>query len=247
MTEVFHTFTVFPAVDLKGGRCVRLRQGRADDETVYGSDPVEMARRWVEQGARYLHVVDLDGAFDGAARQHAIIGQMIAAVGIPVQVGGGIRTDEDIQRLLDLGASRVILGTRAWADTAALEALTGRFGSAIAVGIDSRDGQVQIRGWTEATALTTLDLARRADALGVQTLIVTDIATDGMLQGPNLALMAEVCKAVRAGVIASGGVTTPENVEALRGLGFSNLIGAIVGKALYEGRCTLAAMNAAAG
>jgi phosphoribosylformimino-5-aminoimidazole carboxamide ribotide isomerase len=237
-------FTIFPAIDLKGGRCVRLLQGRADAETVYGDDPVEMARRWVAEGAVYLHLVDLDGAFSGASAQHELIGRIIAAIDIPVQVGGGIRTDADIQRLLDHGAARVILGTRAWADPDGLATLAGRFGDRLAVGIDSRDGRVQIRGWTETTELTTLDLARKADALGIHTLIVTDTATDGMLQGPNLAALDGVCRAVNAGVIASGGVTTPEDIVALRALGRPNMIGAIVGKSLYEGRATLAALQA---
>jgi len=237
-------FTIFPAVDLKGGRCVRLLQGRADAETVYGTDPVEMAHRWVAEGATYLHVVDLDGAFQGVSVQHAVIGRIIAALSIPVEVGGGIRTDEDIQRLIDYGAARVILGTRAWADPDALAGLAGKFGEHLAVGIDSRNGQVQIKGWTETTQLTTLNLARRADALGVKTLIITDTATDGMLQGPNLQAMSDVCRAVEASVIASGGVTTPEDVAALIKLGHANLIGAIVGKSLYEGRTTLKALQA---
>ncbi len=236
-------FTIFPAVDLKGGRCVRLLQGRADAETVYGDDPVAMALRWVEQGARWLHVVDLDGAFEGRSVQYDIVGRIIAALDIPVQVGGGIRTDEDIQRLVDLGASRAILGTRAWADPDGLGALAARFGEKLAVGIDSRDGKVQIKGWTETTTLTTVELARKADTLGVKTLIITDTATDGMLQGPNVAALDEVCRAVSADVIASGGVTTPEDVQALMALGNTNMIGAIVGKSLYEGCSTLAAMQ----
>jgi len=240
-----NAFTIFPAVDLKGGRCVRLLQGRADAETVYGTDPVEMAKRWVQEGATYLHVVDLDGAFEGRSVQYALVGRIIAALNIPVQVGGGVRTDEDIQRLVDAGASRVILGTRAWAEPDVLAALTDRFGARLAVGIDSRDGKVQIKGWTETTQLTTLDLARKADALGVRTLIVTDTATDGMLQGPNLKAMDAVCRAVNADVIASGGVTTPEDVAALKQLGHPNLIGAIVGKSLYEGRSTLKALQSA--
>lgn len=236
-------FTIFPAIDLKGGRCVRLLQGRADAETVYGQDPVAMAQRWVEEGARYLHVVDLDGAFQGMSVQYEIIQRIIAALEIPVQVGGGIRTDADIQRLVDYGAARVILGTRAWADPDGLAALARRFGDRLAVGIDSRDGKVQIKGWTETTSLTTIDLAQKADALGVKTLIITDTATDGMLQGPNIGALDAVCRAVKAGVIASGGVTTPEDVTALKALGHANMIGAIVGKALYEGRSTLAALQ----
>lgn len=239
------SFTIFPAIDLKGGRCVRLLQGRADAETVYGHDPVEMALRWVAEGATHLHVVDLDGAFQGRSVQFEVVRRIISALSIPVQVGGGIRTDEDIRRLVDFGAARVILGTRAWAEPDALAALTSRFGDKLAVGIDSRGGRVQIKGWTETTELTTLDLARKADALGVQTLIITDTATDGMLQGPNLDAMKSVCSAVNASVIASGGVTTPEDVTALKKLGQPNLIGAIVGKSLYEGRATLRALQAA--
>lgn len=238
-------FTIFPAIDLKGGRCVRLLQGRADAETVYGADPVDMAKRWVDEGATFLHVVDLDGAFQGSPVQHALVGQIIAALDIPVQIGGGIRTDADIQRLVDYGASRVILGTRAWADPDVLGKLAARFGDKLAVGIDSRDGKVQIKGWTETTTLTTIALARKADMLGVQTLIVTDTATDGMLQGPNVQALDDVCRAVRAGVIASGGVTTPSDVTSLKALGHANLIGAIVGKALYEGRCKLVDMQQA--
>ena len=241
------SFTIFPAIDLKGGRCVRLLQGRADAETVYGDDPVSMAKRWVDEGATWLHVVDLDGAFQGNSAQQDVIRRIIASVPVPVQVGGGIRTDEDIVRLVGMGARRVILGTRAWAEPEVLAELTARFGDKLAVGIDSRDGKVQIRGWTETTGLTTLDLARKADALGVRTLIITDTATDGMLQGPNLLAMAEVCRSVNASVIASGGVTTPGDVADLIKLGHPNLIGAIVGKALYEGRTTLRAMQQAAG
>jgi len=238
-------FTVYPAIDLKGGRCVRLLQGRADAETVYGSDPVEMALKWRNQGATWLHVVDLDGAFQGTPAHTETITKIVEAIKIPVQVGGGIRTDEDIRRLLGCGAARVILGTRAWADPAQLAQLAQTFGDKLAVGIDSRDGRVQIKGWTETTQLTTIELARRADTYGIKTLIVTDTATDGMLQGPNLAAMKEVCAAVKASVIASGGVSQALDITALKRLGCPNLAGAIVGKALYEGRATLAALQAA--
>lgn len=239
------SFTIFPAIDLKGGRCVRLLQGRADAETVYGSDPVEMAHRWVSEGATWLHVVDLDGAFSGSSVQHQMVGRIARAINIPVQVGGGIRTDEDIQRMIDYGVKRVILGTRAWADPKELSGLAKKFGKQLVVGIDSRGGKVQIKGWTETTQLTTLELARRADEYGIQTLIVTDTATDGMLQGPNLNAMQEVCHAVKASVIASGGVAQASDVTALKKLGCPNLIGAIVGKALYEGRATLSALQSA--
>ena len=240
------TFTILPAVDLRGGRCVRLLQGREDAETVYGNDPVSMARRWADEGAEYLHVVDLDGAFQGESTQHELIGQIISSVSIPVEVGGGLRTDEDVRRMIGYGAARAILGTRAWSEPEQIAKLVAEFGAKVAVGIDARDGRVQIRGWTETTGLTAVDLAKKADAMGVATLIVTDTATDGMLQGPNLKAMEAICGTVKCNVIASGGVTTPGDIRALRALGKPNLAGAIVGKALYEGASTLVELQRAA-
>ncbi|MFH0908000.1 MAG: 1-(5-phosphoribosyl)-5-[(5-phosphoribosylamino)methylideneamino]imidazole-4-carboxamide isomerase [bacterium] len=241
-----NSFTILPAIDLRGGRCVRLLQGREDAETVYGTDPIVIAKRWVDDGAEYLHVVDLDGAFQGASAQHDLIGRIIASVPIPVEVGGGLRTDDEVRRMIGYGAARAILGTRAWSEPDQVQKLVTEFGAKLAVGIDARDGQVQIRGWTETTSLTAVDLAKKADAMGVATLIVTDTATDGMLQGPNLKAMESICDAVRCSVIASGGVTTSGDIRALRALGRSNLAGAIVGKALYEGASTLAELQRAA-
>ena len=240
-------FTIYPAIDLKGGRCVRLLQGKADAETVYGHDPVAMAKHWEAEGAEYLHVVDLDGAFAGRPVQHQLVADIVKAVRMPVQCGGGLRTDEDLQLLLDAGVARVILGTRAWEDPEQLAALTKRFGSRIAVGIDCRDGLVQIKGWTQTTNVTAAALAARADTLGVKTLIITDTATDGMLKGTNVQVMEDICSAVHCQVIASGGVSAAADVRALRDAGCSNLAGAIVGKALYEGRATIAQLKAAAG
>ncbi len=233
------TFTIFPAVDLKNGKCVRLLQGRADAETVYGDDPIAMAQHWVDEGATWLHVVDLDGAFQGKPVQTDLVLKIAKALRIPVQCGGGLRTDEDIQRLLDGGVSRVVLGTRAWADAEKLGGLAKIFGEKLAVGIDARDGMVQIKGWTETTGVKSSDLARKADAAGVKTIIVTDTATDGMLTGANVGAIADVCGAVRCNVIASGGVASAADVTALRALKKTNLAGAIVGKALYEGRAKL--------
>ena len=233
------TFTIFPAIDLKGGRCVRLLQGRADQETVYGQDPVAMAKHWVDQGATWLHVVDLDGAFQGKSAQADLVGRIAKAVKIPVQCGGGIRTDDDIRKLLDAGVRRVILGTRAWAEPDQMGKLAQTFGDKIVVGIDAREGMVQIKGWTETTNLKATDLARQADAMGIRTLIVTDTATDGMLKGANVAAMEDVCNAVSCEVIASGGVTSVADIHALQALKKRNMAGAIVGKALYEGRATL--------
>ena len=241
-------FTILPAVDLKGGQCVRLRQGRADDATVYGSDPAAQARDWARQGATWLHVVDLDGAFQGRPAHLDVIGQMVAAAGIPVECGGGLRTDADLEALLARGVRRAILGTRALERVDELAALARKYGDRLAVGIDARDGFVQVKGWTETSRTTAVDLARRAAAAGVQTIIYTDTATDGMLRGPNFSGNAEVCDAVGpgCGIIASGGITTADDVVRLRRLGKANLAGAIVGKALYEGRTTMAELLAAA-
>ena len=241
-------FTILPAVDLKGGQCVRLRQGRADDATVYGSDPAAQARDWARQGATWLHVVDLDGAFQGRPAHLDVIGQMVAAAGIPVECGGGLRTDADLEALLARGVRRAILGTRALERADELAALARKYGARLAVGIDAREGFVQVKGWTETSRTTAVELARRAAAAGVQTIIYTDTATDGMLRGPNFGGTAALCDAVGpgCGIIASGGITTADDVVRLRRLGKANLAGAIVGKALYEGRTTLADLLAAA-
>jgi phosphoribosylformimino-5-aminoimidazole carboxamide ribotide isomerase len=230
---------IIPAVDLKDGCCVRLQQGREDAVTVYSDDPVNMAKHWESEGAEYLHVVDLDGAFQGHPVHAAVIAEMADAVSIPVEVGGGLRTDEDIRLLLDSGVERAIIGTRAVSRPEELERLVGHFGLSLAVGIDARDGNVQVRGWVETTAMTAMDLATRVDRLGVGTLIYTDTSRDGMLKGANAAATGEMCDRVNCDVIASGGVTSTEDVRALAALDRPNLVGAIVGKALYDGRTTL--------
>lgn len=240
------SFLILPAIDLRGGRCVRLKQGRADDQTVYSGDPGEMAERWHDEGADYLHVVDLDGAFAGRPMQLDMVRRMVLRFGRPVELGGGIRTDGDIRAALDAGVHRVILGTRACASPDEIIRLVGEYGPRIAVGIDARDGMVKIAGWTESGQVALADLARRMSDAGVSTLIVTDIARDGMLSGPNVASLSDIAAAVRCSVIASGGVSTPEDVRALRACGRANLNAAIVGKALYEGATTLSALNAAA-
>ncbi len=235
---------IIPAIDLQGGQCVRLRQGRADESTVYSADPVAMARRWQDEGAERLHVVDLDGAFQGRPAHLKVIERIAAALTIPVEVGGGLRTDDDVHAMLETGVACAIIGTRAFADPDSLAGSVARFGDRLAVGIDARDGFVQVKGWVETTTMRAVDLARKADALGVALLIVTDTATDGMMQGTNVEAVAGICRAVRCRVIASGGVTSPEDVRRLNGLRCENLYGAIVGKALYEGTTTLAAMRA---
>lgn len=238
--------TIFPAIDMKGGRCVRLRQGVASDETVYGDDPVAMAKRWQSDGAQALHLVDLDGAFQGRPVHADVVAKIAAALSIPVEIGGGIRTADDARTMLDAGAWRVIIGTRALAGDGFLEGLVREFGGErIVVGIDARDGLVQVKGWVETTGTSAADLAKRVGDIGVRTIIYTDTATDGMLSGPNLAALSRICDATTCDVVASGGVSSPDHVRALRALGKGNLVGAIVGKALYEGRTSVGELNAA--
>ena len=239
---------ILPAIDLKDGKCVRLQQGRKDAVTVYSDNPVAQARKWVEQGARQLHVVDLDGAFNGAPVHTKVIAQIVAALSIPVEVGGGLRDDRHIEEILSAGAERAIIGTRALEHPEALEPLVRRFGGDhIAVGIDARDGFVQTKGWVHTSETRATDLAREVARLGVKTIIYTDTATDGMLSGSNVPAMDEMCTAVPGvRIIASGGVSTPETVTALKNLRRPNLWGAIVGKALYDGVVTLSQMQAAA-
>lgn len=227
---------IFPAIDIQRGRCVRLLQGRAEDETVYG-DPVEMALRWRDQGARRLHVVDLDGAFSGAGANLDRIGAMVRQTGLPIQLGGGIRTMDDIrQRLEELGVWRVILGTAAVENPALVERACTAYPGRIALGLDARDGRVAVKGWVEDSGLEAASLALRMRELGVDTVIYTDIARDGMLGGVNVAASARLQQQTGLQVVASGGVGS---LEDLQRLGENGLYGAILGKALYAGRIAL--------
>ena len=238
---------ILPAIDLKGGRCVRLRQGRADDVTVYGDDPARQARDWAEQGGRELHVVDLDGAFAGTPQHAEVIRRIIVEFGGPVEVGGGLRTLEALTAVLEAGAARAIIGSAALEDPEFLSRAIEQFGERIAVGIDARDGFVQTRGWVETTSVKAVDLAQAVARAGVKTIIYTDTATDGMLGGPNLSQMAAICDAAPGcQITASGGVSSPYDIENLKALERANLRAAIVGKALYDGRTTLREMNIAA-
>lgn len=238
---------ILPAIDLKGGVCVRLRQGRADDVTTYNDDPAAQARDWREQGGRELHVVDLDGAFAGTPRHAEVIEAIIKAFGGPVEVGGGLRSMETLAAVLDAGATRAIIGSAALEDPGFLARAVEQYGDRIAVGIDARGGFVQTRGWVKTTEVKATDLAKAVAAAGVKTIIYTDTATDGMLGGPNLEQMAAICDAApTCQITASGGVSSPRDVANLIALKRPNLRAAIVGKALYDGRTTLAEMNAAA-
>ena len=240
--------TILPAIDLKGGVCVRLRQGRADDVTTYNDDPASQARDWRAQGGRELHVVDLDGAFAGTPRHAEVIGSIIKAFGGPVEVGGGLRTPEALAAVLEAGAARAIIGSAALDNPEFITRAVEQYGERIAVGIDARDGFVQTHGWVKTTAVKATELAKAMAAIGVKTIIYTDTATDGMLGGPNLAQMAAICDAApECSITASGGVSSPRDVSNLIALARPNLRAVIVGKALYDGRTTLAEMNAAAG
>ena len=238
---------ILPAIDLKDGKCVRLRQGRADDVTVYGDDPARQARDWRDQGGRELHVVDLDGAFAGTPRHAEVIRRIIEAFGGPVEVGGGLRTPEALNAVIEAGAARAIIGSAALEDPEFLSNAVELYGDRIVVGIDARNGFVQTKGWVETTQVKATDLAVAVSKIGVRTIIYTDTATDGMLGGPNLTQMAAICDAAPdCQITASGGVSSPYDVENLKALERPNLRAAIVGKALYDGRTTLREMNVAA-
>jgi len=226
---------LYPAVDVQGGRVVRLRQGAADDATAYADDPVAVAQGFARDGARWVHFVDLDRAF-GRGDNRALARGFLAAVGVPVQVGGGLRTPEAIEEMLDWGATRVVIGTKAATDPELVEQLLARHGpERLAVGIDAKNGQVAVRGWTEVFDLTALQLAERVHAQGARTVIYTDVARDGMLTGPDIG-GARALAVLGLNVIASGGVASLDDLRAVRAAG---LAGAIIGRALYEGRFTL--------
>jgi phosphoribosylformimino-5-aminoimidazole carboxamide ribotide isomerase len=229
---------LLPAIDLMSGEVVRLRQGKADQKTVYSSDPAAFARRWEEEGGDYLHVVDLDAAFTGEQRNLESVRAICAAVKFPVELGGGIRDLEAAQRAIDTGVSRVIVGTRAAESLAFVSELAAKFGSGrVAVGVDAKNGKVSVKGWTEEAALTAIDLARRAQEAGAGTIIYTDIATDGMLAGPNFGETEKMLCALTCNLIASGGVSSAEDVRRLGQM--PGLYGCIIGKALYDGKLSL--------
>jgi phosphoribosylformimino-5-aminoimidazole carboxamide ribotide isomerase len=228
---------VIPAIDLRGGRCVRLVQGDYDRETVFDDDPVAVARRWQASGARLIHVVDLDGARSGVPSQRGIIAEIAGAVDVPVQVGGGVRKPEDVAELIERGVERVIVGTAAVRAPELVGELTGRFGAGrILVGIDARGGLVATDGWRETSDVAALDLIETMRANGVERIVYTDIERDGTLTSPNFEAIAEVASAGVA-VIASGGVARREDLERLASI--PGVEAAIVGRALYSGALTL--------
>lgn len=226
---------VIPAIDLKDGRCVRLRQGDMAVETVYSEDVPAVARTWQESGASLIHVVDLNGAVDGEPRNLPQIETVLKTVKVKVQIGGGIRTIETVRRYLQAGVSRVVLGTAALTDRAFLEQACTEFPRQILLGLDARDGKVAVKGWTSVSDTSAIDLLKDVAGLAIGAVIYTDIARDGMLNGPNLSALKEVAAASSFPVIASGGISRVEDLLAVRALG-PRIEGAIVGKALYDGK-----------
>ncbi len=237
---------VIPAIDLKDGRCVRLRQGDMAAETVYSDDARAVARRWQEQGADLIHVVDLNGAVDGKPRNLPQIEAVMKAVGVNVQVGGGVRSIETVRQYLHAGVSRVVLGTAALTDRVFLERACREFPRRVVLGLDARHGNVAVKGWTEVSDVRAVDLLKELSGFALGAVIYTDIARDGMLSGPNIAALEEIVASSPFPVIASGGISKIDDLLAVRSLG-SRVEGAIVGKALYDGmldyRAAVAALS----
>ena len=235
--------TIYPAIDLRNGRCVRLFQGKADQETVYFENPAEPARSWEEAGATHLHVVDLDGAFAGSSANLDAVCSILQVEGLKVQLGGGMRDETAIDKALSLGLDRVIIGTRACEEPEWIGSLVEKFGAEkIVVGIDAKDGMVATKGWVETTKTDAIELAKSLQSMGLRWIIHTDVATDGAMQGPNLDAQKKMAEAVpECQVIASGGVTKESDIDELRSLSSEqpNLEGVIIGKALYEGTVNL--------
>lgn len=230
---------VIPAIDLKDGKCVRLLQGRKEDVTVYSDNPAEMAEKWVDMGARLLHVVDLDGAFTGEQKNFNSISEIRKAIHIPIEVGGGIRNIGRIETLVDLGVDRIIIGTSAAKDPDMVKDACEKFPGKVLVGIDAKDGKVAVKGWVEITELGAIKFAKQMQDIGAAGIIYTDISRDGMLTGPNIDAMAKMVKAVDIPVIASGGVSKLDDIKNLKKI--DNLWGVITGKALYSGALDLKA------
>lgn len=231
---------VIPAIDLKDGKCVRLEQGLMERDTVFNDNPGAQARAWQDQGAELLHIVDLDGAFAGEPKNRAAIEAIVRAVSIPTQLGGGIRDMATIEAYLALGISRVIIGTAAQRNPELVKEACEKFPGRIVVGIDAKDGMVAVQGWAEVTGITAVDLARKFEGFGVAAIIYTDISRDGMLQGPNLEATRQLAEAISIPVIASGGLSTLQDIRELMTVESAGVTGVITGKAIYTGAINLA-------
>lgn len=234
------SFTIYPAIDMRGGKCVRLLQGDYDKETVYGDSPFDMAKKFADEGADWIHMVDLDGAKDGKRVNDQYVIQAARELGASVQIGGGIRTEEDILHYLDNGVTRVIIGSIAVSNPEFAIDMICKYGKAIAVGLDAKNGYVATHGWLETSEVKAVDLGKRFADAGAETFIFTDIATDGMLSGPNVEAVRLLARETGKSVIASGGVSQLADLAELQEYASEGVAGAIVGKAIYEGRFTVA-------
>ncbi len=239
---------IIPAIDLKDGRCVRLQQGDMDTATVFSDDPVAMARHWAEQGARRLHIVDLNGAVAGKPKNEKVIREMIAAVGdkLPIQIGGGIRDLDTIESYIDAGVGYVIIGTAAVKNPGFLHDACYAFPGHIIVGLDARDGKVAVEGWSKMTGHDVIDLGKKFEDYGLEALVYTDIGRDGMLTGVNVEATLKLAQAIRTPIIASGGLSNIKDVQAVCKLIPEGIVGAIAGRALYEGKLDFRKAQAAA-
>ena len=232
---------LIPAIDLKDGQCVRLRQGDMSDDTVFSDDPVAMAGRWVEAGTRRLHIVDLNGAFAGKPQNAGVIHEIASSYpDIEIQIGGGIRDEETIVAYLDAGVHHVIIGTKAVTDPHFINEVCVEFPNRIIVGLDAKDGKVAVDGWSKVSRHDVIDMAQRFEDDGVEAIIYTDISRDGMMQGVNIEATVKLAQSVRIPVIASGGITTMDDIKALNEVADEGIIGAITGRAIYEGTIDLA-------
>jgi len=227
---------LIPAIDLKEGKCVRLRQGRMEDDTVFSDDPIAVAGRWVAAGAKRLHLVDLDGAFAGRPKNAEVIHAIVEAYpDIPVQIGGGIRDEDTIQAYLEAGVEYVIIGTKAVSEPHFVRDISIEFPGHIIIGLDARDGKVAIDGWSKLSRHDVIDLAKKFEAQGVSAIVYTDISRDGMMQGVNVEATAKLARSVNIPIIASGGITNLEDIRALGAVSHEGIMGAITGRAIYEG------------
>ncbi|MCL6471774.1 MAG: 1-(5-phosphoribosyl)-5-[(5-phosphoribosylamino)methylideneamino]imidazole-4-carboxamide isomerase [Firmicutes bacterium] len=231
---------IYPAIDIMDGKCVRLYQGRADKVTVYADEPADMALRWQSEGAEFLHLVDLNGAFEGSLRNLAAVENIVNAVNIPVQLGGGLRTLEDLDKVFSVGISRAILGTSVITNPELVKAACSKYPGKIVAGIDARDGRVSIKGWVEDTDIFASDLAMQLELYGISRIVYTDILSDGTQKGVNIFATEELAENINIPVIASGGVSTISDIHQLKPLQASGVEGVIIGRALYEGKFTLA-------
>lgn len=232
-------FTIYPAIDMRGGKCVRLIQGDYNQETIYGDSPFDMAKNFADQGAEWIHMVDLDGAKEGSRVNDSYVIQAAKELSSNIQIGGGIRTEADITHYLENGIERVILGSAAVSNPAFTKDMIRQFGRHIAIGIDAKDGMVATHGWLQTSETKAIELGKALADAGAETFIVTDIATDGMLAGPNIEGVRAMAEATGKDVIASGGVSTLADISALREYYSSGITGVIVGKALYTNRFTV--------